>query len=75
MLGVHPDMRGKGYGRMITQWAMGYLAEQGHFRAWLRVSVANAPARHIFETEGFKVTEQMKYYVKTNPNLWQEIPD
>ena len=75
MLGVRPDVRGKGYGRTMTQWAKSYLAEQGHFRAWLRVSVANAPARHIFETEGFKISEQMKYYVKSNPNLWQPIPE
>ncbi len=75
MLGVHPNLRGKGYGRKMTQWAKNHLAEQGHFRAWLRVSVANIPARHIFETEGFKVSEQMKYYIKTNPTLWHPIPE
>ncbi|MFX1510221.1 MAG: GNAT family N-acetyltransferase [Promethearchaeota archaeon] len=75
MLGVHPDLRNKGYGRMMTQWVKSYLAEQGHFRAWLCVSVANDPARHIFETEGFKVAEQKKHYVKMNPALWQSIPD
>ena len=75
MLGVHPNLRGKGYGRKMTQWAKNHLAEQGHFRAWLRVSVANTPARHILETEGFKVSEQMKYYVKTNPTLWHPIPE
>ena len=75
MLGVHPKVRGKGYGRAMTQWAKNHLAEQGHFRAWLRVSVANEPAKHIFETEGFKASEQMRYYVKTNPTLWQNIPE
>lgn len=75
MLGVHPTVRGKGYGRTMTQWAKSHLAEQGHFRAWLRVSVANEPARHIFETEGFKVSEQMKYYIKTNQSLWHSIPE
>ncbi|MFX1577523.1 MAG: GNAT family N-acetyltransferase [Promethearchaeota archaeon] len=75
MLGVHPSMRGKGYGRIMTQWAKGHLADQGHFRAWLRVSIANKPARHIFETEGFKVSEQKKLYIKTNPNLWHSIPE
>jgi ribosomal protein S18 acetylase RimI-like enzyme len=75
MLGVHPDLRNKGYGRMMTQWAKSHLAEQGHFRAWLCVSVANDPARHIFETEGFKITAQKKHYVKMNPTLWQPIPD
>ncbi|MHA2405169.1 MAG: GNAT family N-acetyltransferase [Candidatus Hermodarchaeia archaeon] len=75
MLGVHPNLRGQGYGRQMTQWAKSHLAEQGHFRAWLRVSVANEPAKHIFETEGFKASEQMKHYIKTNPNLWHTIPE
>jgi ribosomal protein S18 acetylase RimI-like enzyme len=75
MIGVHPNMRGKGYGRTMTQWAKSHLALQGHLRAWLRVSVANTPARHIFETEGFKVSEQMKYYLKTDPSLWHPIPE
>ena len=75
MLGVHPTLRGQGYGRMMTQWAKSHLAEQGHFRAWLCVSVANDPAKHIFETEGFKVSEQKKHYIKTNPNLWHPIPE
>ena len=74
MLGVHPNARGKGYGQVITQWAKSHLAEQGHFRAWLRVSVANAPARHVFEKNGFKVSEQIRYYVKTIPALWRDIP-
>ena len=74
MLGVHPNARGKGYGQAITQWAKSHLAEQGHFRAWLRVSVANAPARHIFEKNGFKASEQIRYYVKTIPALWRDIP-
>lgn len=71
MLGVHPTARGKGIGQTITQWAKHYLSEQGHFRAWLRVSTANAPALHIFEKEGFKASEQMKHFVKPNPNYWQ----
>ncbi len=74
MLGVNPNARGKGYGQAITQWAKSHLAEQGHFRAWLRVSVANAPARHIFEKNGFKASEQIRYYVKTTPTLWRDIP-
>lgn len=74
MLGVHPIARGKGIGHTITQWAKSHLAEQGHFRAWLRVSVANPRALHILEKEGFKVNEQMRYYVKANPALWKDIP-
>ncbi|MFX1540718.1 MAG: GNAT family N-acetyltransferase [Promethearchaeota archaeon] len=74
MLGVQPEVRGKGYGQVITQWAKNHLSQQGHFRAWLRVSTANAKAIHIFEKFGFKVTEHLRYYLKTNPNIWQENP-
>jgi hypothetical protein len=72
LLGVRPQDRGKGYGTAITQWAKSHLSEQGHFRAWLKVSVANAPALHIFEKEGFKAAERTRLYVKTNPTLWQD---
>ncbi|MFX0170129.1 MAG: GNAT family N-acetyltransferase [Candidatus Hodarchaeota archaeon] len=71
MLGVNPGARGRGYGTTITQWAKNHLSEQGHFRAWLKVSVANAPALHIFEKEGFKATERSRLYVRTHPHLWQ----
>ncbi|MDO8056687.1 MAG: GNAT family N-acetyltransferase [Candidatus Hermodarchaeota archaeon] len=72
LLGVRPQDRGKGYGTTITQWAKSHLSEQGHFRAWLKVSVDNAPALHIFEKEGFKAAERTCLYVKTNPTLWQD---
>ena len=71
ILGVRPQDRGKGYGTTITQWAKSHLAEQGHFRAWLKVSISNAPALHIFEKEGFKGSERTRLYVKANPELWQ----
>jgi ribosomal protein S18 acetylase RimI-like enzyme len=74
MLGVQPEARGKGYGNLITQWAQRHLAQQGYVRSWLRVSVTNATAIHIFEKHGFKVTERIRYYLKTNPNIWQENP-
>ena len=72
LLGVRPQDRGKGYGTSIIQWAKNHLSEQGHFRAWLKVSVDNAPALHIFEKEGFKAAERTRLYVKTNPTLWQD---
>jgi L-amino acid N-acyltransferase YncA len=71
LLGVRPQDRGKGYGTTITQWAKSHLSEQGHFRAWLKVSVANAPALHVFEKEGFKASERTRLYIKANPDLWQ----
>ena len=72
LFGVRPQDRGKGYGTTITQWAKNHLSEQEYFRAWLKVSIDNAPALHIFEKEGFKAAERTRLYVKTNPTLWQD---
>lgn len=72
MVGVVPSERGKGYGRTITQWAVWHLAQEGHPRAWLRVSVENKPAIRIYESLGFRIAERMKYYLKKQPPYWQE---
>ena len=71
MVGISPSERGKGYGRTITQWAMWHLAQEGHIRAWLRVSVENKPAIHIYETLGFRTSDRMKFYLKKQPTLWK----
>jgi ribosomal protein S18 acetylase RimI-like enzyme len=70
MVGVIPSERGKGYGRTIVQWAVWHLAQEGHPRAWLRVSVANKPAIRIYESLGFRIAERMKYYLK-QLRYWQ----
>lgn len=71
MIGVLPNERGKGYGRNLTQWAKAHLAQNGHIRALLRVSVDNKPAIHIYETEGFRVTNQIQYFLKKYPPHWK----
>lgn len=70
LIGVLPNERGQGFGRLMTQWAKAYLAENGHIRAMLRVSVENKPAIHIYEAEGFRITNHMKYFLKKNPSQW-----
>jgi ribosomal protein S18 acetylase RimI-like enzyme len=71
MLGLLPSERGKGYGRTIAQWAVWHLAQEGHPRAWLRVSVDNKPAVRIYERLGFRTTDRMKYYLRMQPPYWQ----
>lgn len=72
MVGVMPSERGRGYGRTITQWAVWHLAQEGHPRAWLRVSVENKPAVRIYEGLGFRITERMKYYLRKQRPYWQD---
>jgi hypothetical protein len=72
IVGVIPSERRKGYGRTITQWAVWHLAQEGHPRAWLRISVENTPAIRIYEGLGFRVAERIKYYLKKQPNYWHD---
>jgi ribosomal protein S18 acetylase RimI-like enzyme len=48
------------------------LAQEGHPRAWLRVSVENKPAIRIYEGLGFRIAERMKYYLKKQAPYWQD---
>jgi len=72
LVGVTPEERGKGYGRIITQMAMWQVAQAGNKEAKLRVSIENHPAIHIYETLGFHVTHRIKFYLKKRPPFWQE---
>jgi ribosomal protein S18 acetylase RimI-like enzyme len=51
---VHPDQRGRGIGRMLTERAMRHIREHKGCRAMLQVRDDNPAAIHIYETLGFK---------------------
>ena len=53
-LAVSHDFRGKGYGKILTQYAMEELFAMGakHIALWTRVS--NLPAQRIYKELGFK---------------------
>ncbi len=71
MIGVTPEEQGKGYGTILTQWAKAHLAESGFFHASLRVSTKNDSAIKIYETQGFRVIEQTKYFLHKFPQYWK----
>jgi len=72
LVGVLPEERGKGYGRIITQMAMWQVVQTGSREAKLRVSVENHPAIHIYETLGFRITRRVKFYLEKRPPFWRE---
>ncbi len=53
-LAVHPRAQGGGVGRALFETAVAYLRSRGAGRVRLEVRPDNAPARHIYETTGFR---------------------
>jgi ribosomal protein S18 acetylase RimI-like enzyme len=58
-IGVAPEHRKKGYGREIMKYAFEKLREKKIENAGLRVHVRNVPAKHLYDSLGFKVVEQL----------------
>jgi ribosomal protein S18 acetylase RimI-like enzyme len=50
---VHPDQRGRGIARKLTERAMRHVKEHEGSRVMLQVRDDNPPAIHIYETLGF----------------------
>lgn len=61
-LGVIPEYRGRGLGRALLTWSVGYLAEQGHTRIALEVATDNANALGLYQSCGFAVTNEFAYH-------------
>lgn len=55
-LGLLPQARGCGWGRLLLRSVMGRLAERGYGRVSLIVSTANQPAHQLYLSEGFHCT-------------------
>ena len=62
---VHPDYRGQGVGKELTNIRLQYLKNQGckHVRsyAWVRPD-GHCPSCGILESKGFKIVEEIKGY-------------
>lgn len=52
---VHPDHRGRGIGRQLTQTAIAHLRERRIETAWLQVREDNPIAFHLYRSLGFQV--------------------
>jgi ribosomal protein S18 acetylase RimI-like enzyme len=53
---VHPQHRGKGYGRALLQAAEHYSARHGATEIGLNVFGPNAVARSLYESSGYEIT-------------------
>lgn len=61
-LGVHPEYRGKGYGREILILAIEKLKQQKSADIMLQVVTKNKNALNLYKSCGFEETSQMDYY-------------
>lgn len=62
-IGVSPKHRRKGYGRQIMLFALQTLMQEGGKHAGLRVHKDNKAAISLYESLGFKITEQNQTFI------------
>jgi ribosomal protein S18 acetylase RimI-like enzyme len=62
-LGVVPEARRRGVGRAMTRRALAEARAAGAARVTLAVDVRNEPARRLYASLGFQVTEQREVYL------------
>ena len=76
-IAVHPDYRGKGFGRMILKTLIGVAKGIGMERMTLEVRVSNTPAINLYTKYGFfAVGKRPNYYVKPVEDaliMWKQI--
>ena len=65
-LAVHPDYRGKGYGKMLIQSLISYSRENGISAITLEVRKSNIPAITLYESFGFVRAGLRKNYYPNN---------
>ena len=65
-IAAHPDMRRQGIGQMLMDAMIAEGAEKGVQNFYLEVRESNAPARHLYEKNGFEALGIRKRYY-TNP--------
>ncbi len=54
LVGVHPDHRGKGIAKTVTEYCINYAKRTGETTIGLHTSEMMDAARHIYESLGFK---------------------
>jgi ribosomal protein S18 acetylase RimI-like enzyme len=66
-LGIHPDCQGKGYGKLLLQFAEEYAQENGHTSIRLDVFSGNPGALTIYERKGYKKVGTIKFPMRPLP--------
>ena len=65
-LGVRPSFRGRGYGRAMLRHVLVDSAGRGGKQVTLAVDAQNAPARRLYEKEGFRETDRREVFIRTH---------
>lgn len=65
-LAVHPEYRGRGYGKKLLMHALRAAREEGAIRSFLEVRESNAAAIHMYASMGFVEDGRRKEYYKDN---------
>jgi ribosomal protein S18 acetylase RimI-like enzyme len=52
------EFRNQGLARSVLRAIMGQAYQSGYRQFWLQVETNNAPARHLYESEGFVAAYQ-----------------
>nr|WP_193570695.1 ribosomal protein S18-alanine N-acetyltransferase [Halorubellus sp. JP-L1] len=67
-LAVHPDRRGRGYGRRLLAHSLTRLAEADATSAKLEVREGNEPAKHLYRDFGFQALRRVEGYYDDGEN-------
>ncbi|MDO4484306.1 MAG: ribosomal protein S18-alanine N-acetyltransferase [Clostridia bacterium] len=75
-IAVHPDYRGHGYGKQLTQALMQYLSNLGAAYSTLEVRVSNITAQNLYKANGFiSIGKRKRYYEDNNEDAFLMVCD
>ena len=75
-IAVHPDFRGKGIGRRLTEELLQVLSNLGAGYATLEVRVSNLRAQQLYRSLGFvSVGRRKRYYEDNNEDAYLMVCD
>ncbi len=63
VVGLLPEWRGRGLGRQLLRWGVGYLRAAGFGEIELSVEARNARALELYRQEGFEATVEWPHWV------------
>jgi ribosomal protein S18 acetylase RimI-like enzyme len=63
-IGVNPDIRSRGLGKALNQWALYHLAQKGVAYAAVRTMASNYPALALVHRTGFQMTSTSLHFHK-----------
>ena len=65
-LAVHPKAQGRGFGKLLTQYAAHYASQNGYDVIRLDAYTGNPTSNHIYKKLGYKLADGLCYFQKNN---------